>query len=50
MEETKENTKKVDKKPKEKPSIGDIIFRVLILVAVFFICVIAYTFYIKGVM
>lgn len=48
MEETKENKKTKNGKHKEKPTIGDIIFRVLIIVAIFFIAVIAYTFYIRG--
>lgn len=48
MEETKENKKIKKGKHKAKPTLGDIVFRVLIIVAIFFISVIAYTFYIKG--
>lgn len=48
MEETKEGKEKVktSKKAKHKAklSIGDIIFRVVILVIIFFIVVIAYIF------
>ena len=57
MEETKEVKKKERKvknegkskkaKHKGKATIGDIIFRVLILVAVFFIVLIAYVFYLQ---
>ena len=50
MEKTKESKIKTNKKTnknKEKPTIGDIIFRVLILLAIFFIVVIMYVFYIK---
>lgn len=49
MKETKENKKIKKGKHREKPTIGDIIFRVLILIAIFFIAIIAYTFYIKGI-
>lgn len=48
MGETKEKQKNKKEKHKEKPTIGDIIFRVLIIVAIFFIAVIAFTFYIRG--
>lgn len=49
MEETKENKQVKKGKHKEKPTIGDIIFRVLIIVSIFLIAVIAYIFYIKGI-
>lgn len=42
----KENTKRG--KHKAKATIGDIVFRTLILVIIFFIVLLAYTFYIKG--
>lgn len=49
MEETKE-TKKVTKgKHKSKATPGDIVFRCLILVAIFFIAVIGYATYINGI-
>lgn len=48
MGDTKENLKTKKGKHKAKPTIGDIIFRVLIIVAIFFIAVIAYASYIKG--
>ena len=58
MKETKDDKKlqnqngkekKVAKgKHKEEPTLGDIVFRVLIVVVIFFIAVIAYAFYIQG--
>ncbi len=58
MNETKENKKiqkqteegkKVKKgKHKSKPTLGDIVFRVLIVVVIFFIAVIAYATYVQG--
>ncbi len=48
MEETKENKKVKKGKHKSKPTIGDIIFRILIIVAIFFIGVIFYVFYIRN--
>lgn len=48
MEETKEDKKIKKGKHKARPTFGDMVFRVLIIVAIFFIAVIAYTFYIKG--
>ena len=48
MEETKENKKNKKGKHKSKPTIGDIVFRVLIIVAIFFICVMFYVFYIRN--
>ena len=48
MEETKENKKVKKGKHKAKPTIGDIIFRILIIGAIFFIGVIFYVFYIKN--
>ena len=47
MKETKEDKKTKKGKHKAKATIGDIVFRVLILVAIFFIAAIAYTFYIR---
>lgn len=49
MKETKENQKSKKAKHREKPTIGDMIFRVLIILAIFFIAVIAYVFYIRGI-
>lgn len=59
MKETKDDKKlqnqngkekKVAKgKHKEEPTLGDIVFRVLIVVVIFFIAVIAYAFYIQGI-
>lgn len=49
MEETKENKKAKKGKHTEKPTIGDIIFRVLIIASIFLISVIAYIFYIRGI-
>lgn len=49
MEETKENKKVKKGKHKAKATIGDIIFRVLIMLAIFFIAVISYVFYIRGI-
>jgi len=48
MEETKEEKKIQKGKHKAKPTKGDMIFRVLMIIAIFFIAVISYTFYIKG--
>ncbi len=48
MGETKENKKIKNGKHQAKPTIGDIIFRILIIVAIFFISVIFYVFYIKN--
>ena len=48
MEETKEKKKTKKGKHKAKATIGDIIFKVLIIVAIFFIAVITYTFYLRG--
>ena len=47
MGKTKENKKTTKGKHKAKPTIGDIIFRVLIIVMIFFIVVITYTVYLK---
>lgn len=49
MEETKENKKVRKGKHKAKATIGDIIFRILIMLAIFFIAVISYVFYIRGI-
>lgn len=49
MEETKEKQKNKKEKHGEKPTIGDIIFRILIILAIFFIAVISYVFYITGI-
>ncbi len=48
MEETKENQKVKKGKHKSKPTIGDIIFRILIILSIFFISVIFYVFYIRN--
>ena len=48
MGETKENKVEKKGKHKEKPTIGDIIFRVLVIVVIFFICLLFYVFYIKN--
>ena len=48
MEETKENQKVKKGKHKSKPTIGDIIFRILIVLSIFFISVIFYVFYIRN--
>ncbi len=48
MGDTKENKKTKKGKHKAKPTLGDMILRVLIIIAIFFIIVIAYTFYIRG--
>lgn len=50
MGETKENrrTRKARHK-KEKATIGDIVFRVLIIVAIFFIALMTYMFYLAGI-
>lgn len=53
--ELKEKEKKANKKNKEnnrgkeKPTIGDIIFRIVILLSIFFIVVISYVFYLRGI-
>lgn len=49
MEETKENKKIKKGKHKEEITIGDIIFRVLIIASIFLIVVITYLFYIGGI-
>ncbi len=48
MEETKEGKKTKKGKHKAKATLGDIVFRVLVMVAIFFIVIIAYVFYISG--
>ena len=48
MEETKEKQKTQKGKHKEKPTIGDIIFRILVIVSIFLISVIFYVFYIRN--
>ena len=49
LQNQNEKEKKVAKgKHKEEPTLGDIVFRVLIVVVIFFIAVIAYAFYIQG--
>lgn len=49
MEETKENKKTKRGKHKEKATIGDIIFRILIIGAIFCIAIITYVFYLRGI-
>lgn len=48
MEKTKESKKNKKGKHKEKTTIGDIIFRILIVAMIFCIAVIFYSFYIKS--
>ena len=48
MEETKENQNVKKGKHKAKPTVGDIIFRILIIASIFFIGLIFYVFYIKN--
>ena len=48
MGETKDDKKIKKGKHKAKPTIGDIIFRILIITAIFFISVIFYVFYIRN--
>lgn len=48
MEETKENRKVKKGKHRAKATVGDIIFRILMILAIFFIAVISYVFYIRG--
>ena len=47
--DTKKTKKTTKGKHKEEPTLGDIVFRVLIVVVIFFIAVIAYAFYIQGI-
>ena len=54
MEETNEKLQKQEKvtkkgKHKAKPTLGDIVFRVLVVVVIFFIVVIAYVSYLQGI-
>jgi len=49
MEETKEGKKSKKGKHSEKTTLGDIVFRVLVMVSIFFIAVIAYVFYIQAI-
>lgn len=59
MRDTKEGKRKENKiekkkedlkgKHKTKATVGDIIFRVLIILAIFFIVLIAYMFYLQGI-
>ena len=46
MKKTKENAVNKKEKQKEKPTLGDIIFRVLVIFSIFLIALIFYTFYI----
>lgn len=47
VEEVKKKEKNRKGKHSEKTSLGDIVFRVLIIVAIFFIALLAYAFYIQ---
>ena len=47
MEKTKENQRARRGRHKAKSTIGDKIFRVLVLIAIFIICLLFYVFYIK---
>lgn len=49
MGKTKDNKKVKKGKHKEKATLGDILFRVLVIVAIFFIAVIMYATYLKGI-
>lgn len=49
MKKTKEESKIKKGKHKEKATKGDIIFRILIIVGIFFIVLISYIFYIRGI-
>ena len=50
MKETKEGkNEKQSGKHKRKATIGDIIFRILIILGIFFSSMIAYIFYLQGV-
>lgn len=49
MEKTKENKKMKKGKHREKLKIGDIIFRVLMIVGISLITVMTYIFYIRGI-
>ena len=54
MEETNEKLQKQEKvtkkgKHKAKPTLGDIVFRVLVVVVIFFIVLIAYVSYLQGI-
>ncbi len=50
LQNKKEEGKKTTKgKHKEEPTLGDIVFRVLVIVVIFFIAVIAYASYIQGI-
>ncbi len=50
LQNKKEEEKKVKKgKHKEETTLGDIVFRVLVIVVIFFIAVISYSFYIQGI-
>lgn len=49
MKETKEDKKVRKEKHKEKSTKGDIIFRILILVSIFFIALIFYMSYLNGI-
>lgn len=46
-EEVQKKTKNKRGKHKEKITLGDIVFRVLIIVSIFFIALLAYAFYIQ---
>ena len=49
LQSKKEEVKKTRKgKHKEEPTLGDIVFRVLVVVVIFFIVVITYASYIQG--
>ncbi len=48
MKKTKESKKTTKDEKKEKIGIGDIIFRAIIIISIFLICVIFSVFYIKN--
>ena len=49
MGKTKENKKPRKGKHKEKTTLGDIVFRVIVIVAIFFSVLITYAFYIRDI-
>ncbi len=48
MEETKENKNEKKGKHRKKSTLGEIFFRTLIIVAIFFIVIMAYATYIRN--
>ena len=48
MKKTKESKKTTKAEKKEKIGVGDIIFRAIIMISIFLICIIFSVFYIKN--